>query len=169
MEFQVITLADFIQDVMPSSGHNRTEILTMAVGQENTERRKEPGEEGPVKMGADLLYHHVDEHYRITIDSIRAYFVENPRPKKALSAEEENKALKAKVAELEEKVGKEKAVKPGPTVAKDEIPPKDEGIPAKKLSQTDFAAELRKDLKGAKSPGVKAIASATKKDIPKGK
>lgn len=168
MEFQVITLADFIQDVMPSSGHNRTEILTMAVGQENTERRKEPGEEGPVKMGADLLYHHVDEHYRITIDSIRAYFVENPRPKKALSAEEENKALKAKVAELEEKVGTGSA-KPASAVTKEEIPPKDEGIPIKKFSQTDFAAELRKDLKGAKSPGAKAIASATKKDIPKGK
>lgn len=160
MEFQEITLADFIQDVMPSAGHNRNQVLQMAVRQEGD--------------GKDFLYHHVDDHYKITLDSIQAYFVENPRPKKALSAQEENEALRAKVAELEKRLGKEENnIKPTPTgvrvtgVGQAEIPPKDEGIPAKKLSQTDYAKDLAAELKKAKSPSAKAVASAQKKDIPK--
>lgn len=177
MEFTEITLADFIQDVLPSAGHNRTQVLQMAVGQEGAEVIKEGRKVG---VGKDLLYHHVDDHYKITLGSIQAYFAENPRPKKTLNAEEENKALKAEVAELKKQV----AVIPGPTTkppidkaqmakpasadAKDEIPPKDEAIPPKKLSQTDFASKLRTELKDKKGPSKEAVAGAKKKDIPRG-
>ncbi len=174
MEFQEITLADFIQDVMPSVGHNRNQILSMAVVQEGAVVIKEGREAG---RGKDLLYHHADDHYRITLDSIQAYFAENPRPKQALSVQDENKALKAQVAELEKRVGtgsaktpidKTMMAEPAPADAKDEIPPKDENIPAKKLSETDFKSKLRDELKGVKSPSVKAVESVKKKDIPKG-
>lgn len=168
MEFQEITLADFIQDVLPSVGHNRTQLLSMAVVQENAVR--EGGK------GKDLLYHNVDDHYRITLNSIKAYFElpENPRPKRALSVQDENKALKAQVEELEKKLGKEEEVTPGPIVARKdaesgpEIPPKDENIPVKKLSQTDYAKKLAMELGKAKSPSAKAVSLAKKKDIPKG-
>ena len=179
MEFQSITLADFIQDVLPSTGHNRNQILTMAVAQEEAVVIKEGRNAG---KGKDLLYHNADEHYKITLDSIHAYFAlpENPRPKRTLNTQEENAALKAEVAELKKQIGATGSItapsptksldikiEDGGTVAKDEIPPKDENIPIKKLSQTDFAAKLRGELKGAKSPSVKAVASASKKDIPK--
>lgn len=169
MEFQEITLADFIQDVMPSTGHNRTQVLQMAVEQEEADGKKLF--DGTIPKGRDFLYHHVDDHYRVTLSSIKAYFVENERPKRALSTKDENAVLRAKVAELEKKLGKEKGVVPGPTTkptaTKDEIPERDEDIP-KKLSQTDFAAGLREELKGVKGPSAKAVASAKKKDIPKG-
>ncbi len=180
MEFQEITLADFIQNVLPSVGHNRTQLLSMAVVQEGAVVMKEGREAG---RGKDLLYHNVDDHYKITLSSIQAYFAENPRPKQALSVQDENKALKARIEELEKRVGKEKGVTLKPslgtapkaeegdvvkTYSKDEIPPKDENIPAKKLSETDFKSKLREELKGVKSPSVKAITSVKKKDIPKG-
>ena len=179
MDYQEISLAAFLPEALPLTGHNRTQILSMAVNQEVAVVIKDGRNVG---KGKDLLYHHAEDNYKITLTSIKEYFSDpnNPRPKRVLNVQDENTALKAEIAELKKQVGKEKGVVPGPTkpvtetkartgaTGEAEIPPRDDDIPVKKLSQTDYAKKLAADLKDKKGPSLKAVASAQKKEIPKG-
>lgn len=109
-------------------------------------------------LGEPFFLRHGEENYMVSSADLKAFFAENPKPKRSMSKDEENKLLKSQLKQMEDELLKLKGQTIKPVTKAIEAPrePEEEGaldsepLPtdSPKMSEDEVRLELANDLRG---------------------